>query len=55
MNLYQIREAIRTETDEAKVSELIAQRDRMVAEESANRQPVSSSEWNARMLDATHG
>lgn len=51
MNLYQIREAIRTETDEARITELIIERDKLVAAE--KREPLSPGEWHANMLDAT--
>lgn len=54
MNLYQIREAIRTETDEARITELIIERDRLVAEERANFKPLSNGEAYLRNLDALH-
>lgn len=58
MNLYQIREAIRIEMaqevcNEAKITELIIQRDAMQALEA----PVARSTgaiWNADMLDAVY-
>lgn len=53
MNLYEIREAIRTETDEARLSELLIERDRLRAEEMAAYQPLDTAEWHDRMLDYT--
>ena len=52
MTLYELREAIRTETNEARLTELIIERDRLVAEENANRKPVA--DFHTAMLDATY-
>lgn len=58
MNLYQTREAIRQEMakpqpDEARITQLIQQRDALVAAEQP-AQPLTGSEWDAQMLQATH-
>lgn len=59
MSLYQIREAIRQEMDksnpdQARITELIHQRDALVAAENA-AQPSSQADWYEGMLEATHG
>lgn len=59
MNLYQIRQQINTELaqpqpDEARISELIAERDRLTAAENENRRGVDVADFDARMLDALH-
>lgn len=59
MNLYQIRQQINTELaqpqpDEARISELIAERDRLAAAENANRSDIDAADFDARMLDALH-
>lgn len=58
MNLYQTREAIRQEMakpqpDEARITQLIQQRDALVAAEQPAK-PLTGSEWDAQMLQATH-
>lgn len=53
MNLYEVREAIRTETDEARISELLVERDRLVAIENAERVELSDGERRDLMLDHT--
>lgn len=54
MTLYEIREAIRTETDEAKLTTLLLERDRLVAAEPAAHRDLTPAEHHARMLDYTH-
>ena len=58
MNLYTTREAIRTEMakatpDQARLSQLIEQRDALVAAEKA--ETITGAEFEARMLQAVHG
>lgn len=58
MNLYQTREAIRQEMakatpDEARISQLIQQRDALAAAE--QHETPTGSEWEAQMLQAVHG
>lgn len=50
MTLYEIRQAIRNETDEARLTELIIERDRLVA---AERAEAPAADFYERMLDAT--
>lgn len=59
MNLHQIREEIRIEMSKAqpsedRITELVQQRDALLAAEKPAK-PLSGSEWNAHMLNATHG
>lgn len=58
MNLYQTREAIRQEMsepnpDQARITQLIQQREALLAAEQPAK-PLTGSEWDAQMLQATH-
>lgn len=58
MNLYQTREAIRQEMsepnpDQERITQLIRQREALLAAEQPVK-PLTGSEWNAQMLEATH-
>lgn len=50
MTLYEVRQAIRNETDEARLTALLIERDRLLAEE---RTEAPAVDFYERMLDAT--
>ena len=54
MSIYEINEKLRTETDEAKVTELIIERDRLRKIENEQRRELTAGEAHAAMLDYTH-